>query len=46
MIVFQILFAMQKQEKKSSIDVQTDIHMDRVLLQICSTTRKYPLLQF
>ncbi|KAH3798653.1 protein odr-4 homolog [Dreissena polymorpha] len=37
----QILFAIQKQEKKSSVaDLGHDIG-ERILLQICSTTRKY-----
>jgi len=40
---FQILFAIQKQEKKSLLTEGTDTIGDRVLLQICSSTRKYPL---
>ncbi|XP_060607747.1 protein odr-4 homolog [Ruditapes philippinarum] len=37
----QILFAIQKQEKKSPVPEMTEAVTDRVLLQICSTTKKY-----
>lgn len=37
----QIMFAIQKQEKKSQVPEMTGAVNDRVLLQICSTTKKY-----
>jgi hypothetical protein len=41
---FQILFAIQKQEKKSPVPEMTEAVTDRVLLQICSTTKKNPFI--
>ncbi|XP_053380161.1 protein odr-4 homolog [Mercenaria mercenaria] len=37
----QILFAIQKQERKSPVPEVSGAVTDRVLLQICSTTKKY-----
>ncbi|KAL4219339.1 hypothetical protein ACF0H5_021919 [Mactra antiquata] len=37
----QILFAIQKQDKKSQVPEMSNSFTDRILLQICSTTRKY-----